>query len=373
MAIIKQVPISGDRGRMLVDVLVDSGATESFVARRVAVGVASIQELPTPRAFTLADGSTYHVRNAAEIGMEVAGRIFRSRYLVQEGETILDVILGEDQLQAQGLTLDYARGVLCPLRQTPALKERLMATALGDFLRRTREEKNITADAVAQAGGIAISTYRAIEEGDIARPPDDRLRGFARALNVSFEQLRKLLPKEPLMINEILARIFARLGRPVSDALTDEDAINMLVDLCQPQPYAVASMPILTLLGLTKDATEAQVQGKIMVLQNRADVVPATELAALQAQLRTRDQRDAVAHALAEGKIYPAEKAIWEANLASGQITLGAFAAFVAERPKLMPIAEKLPHAPQEKIETAKQKPLDVMGIYADRRKARLA
>lgn len=68
------------------------------------------------------------------------------------------------------------------------------ATKLGTFLQKTRKTKKLTADAVAKAGGISTSTLSQIERGEIERPPDARLRGFARVLGVSMATLVKLLP-----------------------------------------------------------------------------------------------------------------------------------------------------------------------------------
>jgi len=69
------------------------------------------------------------------------------------------------------------------------------ATRLGDFLRAERERKDMSPEAVARAAGISTSTLSQIERGEIERPPDNRLRGFARALGVSFDRLINLIPE----------------------------------------------------------------------------------------------------------------------------------------------------------------------------------
>lgn len=67
---------------------------------------------------------------------------------------------------------------------------------LGDRLRALMEEKGVTAEELGRAGGIAADTVRQILAGDIERPPDRRLRGFARVLDVSFDNLLRLIPED---------------------------------------------------------------------------------------------------------------------------------------------------------------------------------
>jgi len=159
-----------------------------------------------------------------------------------------------------------------------------------------------------------------------------------------FSEMKEQPPtqKEKSM-EEVLKRIFARMNKEVSPDLTDDDAISMIVELCQPKMYPIASTQVLSLLGLNEAATEPQVQGKILALTHRADVVPAADYNALKLQLHERDKKDALTAAVAAGKITPAERASWEAKLASNEISLETFAAFVAERPKVVPVGVTLP------------------------------
>jgi len=68
-------------------------------------------------------------------------------------------------------------------------------TELGALLKRLMDEKKVDVAALAKAGGIDPGTVDQILAGSIKRPPDQRLRGFARALGVSFERLIATLPK----------------------------------------------------------------------------------------------------------------------------------------------------------------------------------
>ena len=68
-------------------------------------------------------------------------------------------------------------------------------TQLGDFIRSTMESKDISVERLASAAGISPSTMNQIIRGTIFRPPDQRLRGIARVLGVSFERLLNMIPK----------------------------------------------------------------------------------------------------------------------------------------------------------------------------------
>lgn len=68
-------------------------------------------------------------------------------------------------------------------------------TKLGDFIKRKRDEKGLSNSQLASAAGISESTIDQILAGDITRPPDERLRGLARVLDVSFDHLLSLIPE----------------------------------------------------------------------------------------------------------------------------------------------------------------------------------
>ncbi len=67
-------------------------------------------------------------------------------------------------------------------------------TALGNFLKSESEKKGIQQEQLASAAGISASTVNQIMSGEITRPPDSRLKEFARVLQVSFETLLNLIP-----------------------------------------------------------------------------------------------------------------------------------------------------------------------------------
>lgn len=137
-------------------------------------------------------------------------------------------------------------------------------------------------------------------------------------------------------MNEMLMRIFARLNMPVNENLTDEDMIAMLVQRVQGNLLTVASAPILTALQCEKDASEADVVGKILALQKPGNVVPIETHNAVLGELHALQAGKALSDAIAEGKLTPAEKA-WGQEVIEKQ-GLATFAALVKARPRQTPV-----------------------------------
>lgn len=152
-------------------------------------------------------------------------------------------------------------------------------------------------------------------------------------------------------MTECLKTLMTKLQMPMTEEMTDDQAIEQIVSKMQGQASAaplvaaplVASPAILALVELPATATEADLKGKLMALKNPGNVVPAAELLALKAQLHERDISATVNGALADRKLTPAEKA-W--GLEQAKADLPAFKAFVAHRPQQVPIGVTLPAAP---------------------------
>lgn len=70
------------------------------------------------------------------------------------------------------------------------------ATRLGDFIQAEMDKKEISIAQLARSAGISPSIVTQIIRGEIKRPPDRRLRGFARALGVPFSRLLNLIPED---------------------------------------------------------------------------------------------------------------------------------------------------------------------------------
>ena len=71
-----------------------------------------------------------------------------------------------------------------------------LASPLGNRLRALRDERGLSNADLATAMGISESTVGQILSGDIARPPDERLRRAARLLQVPYDELRDLAPDD---------------------------------------------------------------------------------------------------------------------------------------------------------------------------------
>lgn len=136
-------------------------------------------------------------------------------------------------------------------------------------------------------------------------------------------------------------KLLMALGLSAAEDVSEDDAIKMVKEKIEKEPEAPKVAPeILTALGLAADATVEQAAGKILVLSKPADTVPAAELAALQAKVKEQEIASAVDKALAEGKLTPAEK---EWALGMAKQNLAVFDSFVAQRPKVLPVGDKLP------------------------------
>lgn len=349
-----KLTVAGDKSVSEATIMFDTGASHSFIRRELAERIATISPLPRSLRFTVGDGRTIEITDQATILIEIPGTTVLDIMMVID-QGVEEIVLGASTMRKHGLKIDLEHGsVFAEIKE-----EFLMPTKLGDFLRATRERKELSAADVASAGGIEESTYRAIEAGEIARPPDNRLRGFAEALDVSFDALKDLLPADELReeredgMEAVLKSLLTRLGIEAKEGMSDEQAIAAIVDHKAPAPAKtpIVSPAVLGLLELSETATEDEVQGKILALKNPGNVVPAEQLQTLQAQLHKRDIEDAVNTALSEGKIMPAEKAGWLEEITSGKITLATFKSFVANRPKLVPLSEQLPKDDPKKPE----------------------
>lgn len=71
-------------------------------------------------------------------------------------------------------------------------------SALGDKLTALRDSKALTTADLAEAAGVDERTMSGILSGDVARPPEDGLRGLAERLDTEFEDLRELIPADVL-------------------------------------------------------------------------------------------------------------------------------------------------------------------------------
>jgi predicted aspartyl protease len=276
------VTVRGDKGEEHVQALVDTGASFSFIRQSLAERVSTVVPLPTPVTFTLGDARTLTIRDTCVVACVVDGMTLTDHMMVLPDAQAIDaLILGAATLRKYGIKIDVARNEMFTL---------------------------MAEDSAIRNPQSAITT-------------------------------------EEVPMTEGLKTLMTKLSLPMTDDMTDEQAVEQIVRSVQGQQSAarlVASPAILALLECAPTATEAEVKGKLMALKHPGNVVPAEQLTALQAQLHARDITDTVEGGLRDGKLTPAEK-IW----ASGEATkdLPAFKAFLAARPQVVPLGVVLPKA----------------------------
>jgi len=70
------------------------------------------------------------------------------------------------------------------------------ASKFGDNLKRLAEEKEVSTEELGKAAGIEAGTVNQIMSGEIAVPPEERIKAFAKVLGVSASSLHEKLPAE---------------------------------------------------------------------------------------------------------------------------------------------------------------------------------
>lgn len=188
-----------------------------------------------------------------------------------------EVMLSDPAWRTQGTVLQWAD--LMESTFTEQKEGGMKLTELGDYLRQQAEAKGVTVEALAEAAGIEPTTVRQIMDGDIERPPEERLRGFARVLGVPVETLLEKIP----------------------EALRREETATQAKE-------AQMDKKLKELLGLTAEATEQELEAAVVTLKETAavglalqeDGLKLGELKGLKARIVAAETqaKDATAHAL---------------------------------------------------------------------------
>jgi transcriptional regulator with XRE-family HTH domain len=167
------------------------------------------------------------------------GELFRSNYTVDE---LNNVSIQDTRLPVERVvefrpinTIKADEGLAMKEEIIEALKSLGITIngALADRLNSLLEsesddsgERSDLIDRMASAGGIARDTMLAILAGDIDTPPDERLRGFAEVLGVSFDSLKSLVSNsqngDSAMRDSIIAEL-AKLGITVNAEISDAE------------------------------------------------------------------------------------------------------------------------------------------------------
>lgn len=172
------------------------------------------------------------------------GEMFRSNYAVDE---LNNVSIQDTRLPVERVvefkpinTIKSDEGSAMKEQIIEALKSMgiMVNGALADRLNSLLEsrsddtdERSDLIDRMASAAGIDRSTLLQILRGDIETPPDERLRGFAEALGVSFDSLKSLVSNstngDSAMRDQIIAEL-VKLGITVNAEITEAELMAKL-------------------------------------------------------------------------------------------------------------------------------------------------
>lgn len=107
--ITKNIKISGDKGTIFIDMLVDTGASYSFIRKDKAKEVATILRLPEPMKFELAQEKQYlEVKERIIIDFFVNGDRLSDEFLVADNLSE-ESILGAKTMQAWKIKIDMEK------------------------------------------------------------------------------------------------------------------------------------------------------------------------------------------------------------------------------------------------------------------------
>lgn len=110
--IFQEVEIIGNRGRKKVIALFDSGASRTFIQKKVVEGIEPTHKLFLPVDVSLGDGSTkLHIEEMVSLEMIVDGhRIDDMAYVSKE--LSCDLIIGAQTIQLWNIKLDLKKETL---------------------------------------------------------------------------------------------------------------------------------------------------------------------------------------------------------------------------------------------------------------------
>lgn len=207
---------------------------------------------------------------------------------------------------------------------------------------------------MAEAAGIDEGTVNQILNGDIERPPDRRLQGFARVLDVSFDALKQTLPSasasnEEDDMKELLKALAKALG--LSEDSDQEKIMARVSELhAADADHGKAMTAVARALDIEGDADSDGLVAAIATLKapnagSADDPDPAkfvkvedfnnlaTELATMKKSTATEKATAAVDDAVKAGKLVPAQRA-WAIDLATKDAA--GFNAFIENQPAVL-------------------------------------
>jgi len=104
--IIKDIELIGDKGKRKLEALFDTGASRSFIKRRIAKEIATVIKLPHLYTFTLGDGAgKIESQEEVVLDMKIKGYSLLAHFIVID-RLARDFIVGADTLQIWKIKLD---------------------------------------------------------------------------------------------------------------------------------------------------------------------------------------------------------------------------------------------------------------------------
>ena len=150
-------------------------------------------------------------------------------------------------------------------------------------------------------------------------------------------------------------KFLATIGISVAEDVTEEKAVELVKAKMTPVAglrSPVATVAVLATLDLPETASEDEVKGKILALKYPVNMVPSEQLVRLQEATKRQGIEDLIDKAIAaDGKMYPHERdwALHADREWNKENNPALFKAFMAGRPKIMPIGDKLPDKKEDK------------------------
>jgi phage I-like protein len=181
---------------------------------------------------------------------------------------------------------------------------------------------------------VRLADHRVIRLINVALTNQPNIDGMVPLVNKAGEYKFATQKEEKIMWKELLKKLGLAETATEADAIA---AINKMETAAAAGKGAVvvANKSVLTALGLAETATESEVTGTIMAMKQSHTQVGdlATQVKTLQDKLSAGAAADAVALAMKDGKITPAQKE-WADKYAATD--LAGFKVFVAKAPTVV-------------------------------------
>lgn len=107
--IIKEIEIQGDKGKVPVKALFDTGSSNSLIKREIADKIATILKLPTPKEFLLGDGEG-RIKAEESIVIDIFIKdVVVFYYAIVVDKLAEEFIIGADMMQRWKIKLDLEK------------------------------------------------------------------------------------------------------------------------------------------------------------------------------------------------------------------------------------------------------------------------